>query len=435
MQNSKPAKELPDVPEGNMMFIAHRVIMAFLLIMCLSKVTSQLSDGRWSELDVKVNNKIGPLHHLLGNDQIPSDVAADQLGAILAELLESEPEFEETVKEFYRNKVSTSLEEARILKRELKRKAKKKDSTHEDKENWLKAVKLHALLLARSNANEGEAKIRKQEKAYKKNFAKFVKEACNGTLDCEKTQPKFTKEQADVYFRDKYSQAANIDLAKLSWFVPVAPPTFPYNQAAIRPSQVKAILRSKAPNTAPGEDGLLYGVLAKLPSVHHILATLYTKTHQSSLAPASWASSLVVLAHKAGDLGDPSMFRMMALTSCLGKPYHQIKADRMAEFMMKNSYIDEGSQKAFLKGINGCIEHIQVLQEVIQDAKHLKKTLHSSYFDLSDAYGSVPHSLIEYCLKHYHVPEIETRYIMDLYSKLEGKIVTNEWSSESFKFL
>ena len=49
------------------------------------------------------------------------------------------------------------------------------------------------------------------------------------------------------------------------------------------------------------------------------------------------------------------MFRMIALTSTLGKLYHQIKAERMADFMSKNGYIDEATQKAFIKGVNGCI--------------------------------------------------------------------------------
>ena len=97
----------------------------------------------------------------------------------------------------------------------------------------------------------------------------------------------------------------------------------------------------------------------------------------------------MVLAHKGGDVSDPSMFRMIALTSCLGKPYHQIKADRMAEFMVKNNYISETTQKAFLRGINGCVEHIQVIQEIIQDAKARKKTVHLSWYDLTDAYGSI----------------------------------------------
>ena len=340
-----------------------KVILLVILTMCLGRSTPSLSETRWTELDVKINYSIGVLHHLLGAKQIPSDEAANQLGQILTNFLESEPEFSEIEKEFFKRKQSTTLEEARILKRELKKVANKKNSTQEQKGAWLKAVKLYAFLLKKSKEKEESNEIRKQENSYRKNFSKFAKEACSGTLGKEKVQPSFNKEDANRYYQAKYGQAAQIDVSKLNWFVPVSPPTHSYDQSVIKPAQVKAILTSKAANTAPGEDGLLYGVLAKLPSVHHILATLYTRTQESCLAPSSWSSSLVVLAHKDGDTADPAVFRMIALTSCLGKPYHQIKADRMASFMTKNNYIDESSQKAFLCGINGCTENIQVMQE------------------------------------------------------------------------
>lgn len=126
----------------------------------------------------------------------------------------------------------------------------------------------------------------------------------------------------------------------------------------------------------------------------------------------------------------PSNFRLIALTSCLGKPFHHIKADRMAQFMTKNDFINETTQKAFLKGVNGCIEHIQVLQEIMEDAK----ANNCSFYDLTDAYGSVLHKLIEFCLSHYHVPESKVYYIMSLYSKLRGKIMTQDWVTETFEF-
>ena len=106
----------------------------------------------------------------------------------------------------------------------------------------------------------------------------------------------------------------------------------------------------------------------------------------------------------------------------------------MAQFMTKNGYIDEATQKAFLRGVNGCIEHTQVIQEVIQDAKQKNRMVHFSWFDLSDAYGSIPHNLIEHCLKHYNIPQSEVNYIMNLYSQLEGRIVTKGWRSELFRF-
>ena len=75
-----------------------------------------------------------------------------------------------------------------------------------------------------------------------------------------------------------------------------------------------------------------------------------------------------------------------------------------------------------------------MLQEIIEDAKKNKKSLHASFYDLTDAYGSVKHKLIEYCLKHYHVPASEIEYIMNLYSKLRGKIVSKDWVTDVFNF-
>jgi hypothetical protein len=85
---------------------------------------------------------------------------------------------------------------------------------------------------------------------------------------------------------------------------------------------------------------------------------------------------------------------MLAMTSCLTKPYHEIKAKRMANFMVDNNYIDVSLQKAYLEGINGCIEHIHVLHQIIQDAKARKRTVHISWIDLADAFGSISHELI-----------------------------------------
>ena len=103
--------------------------------------------------------------------------------------------------------------------------------------------------------------------------------------------------------------------------------------------------------------------------------------------------------------------------------------------MVANGYINTSHQKAILQGINGCQEHIKVLQEVIQDAKTRKRNVHLSWFDLTDAFGSISHKLIKFCCKHFHLPEKEWKYIHSLYSQLKGRHVTKEWISEVFQFL
>jgi len=79
------------------------------------------------------------------------------------------------------------------------------------------------------------------------------------------------------------------------------------------------------------------------------------------------------LIHKDGSTELPENFRMIALTSCVGKIHHQILADRFVQYLTLNNYIDKEQQKAFIKLINGCTEHNFVVQEIISHARANKK--------------------------------------------------------------
>jgi hypothetical protein len=125
---------------------------------------------------------------------------------------------------------------------------------------------------------------------------------------------------------------------------------------------------------------------------------------------------------------------MISLTSCVGKLFHQIVADRIESYLIANGLLDPQTQKAFLKGINGCIEHTIVMKEIIAHAKAKKHTLHVTFFDLADAFGSVEHNLIDKTLRKNNVPGTVCDYVQCLYSRLNSKIKTKQWSSEPFKF-
>ena len=83
----------------------------------------------------------------------------------------------------------------------------------------------------------------------------------------------------------------------------------------------------------------------------------------------------------------------------------------------------------------GCVEHVQVVQEVIQHAKANHKTAHITWFDLIDAFGSLSHMLILHVLHHYHIPTRIINYIQNIYSHLKGKVKTEDWETELFEFL
>ena len=126
---------------------------------------------------------------------------------------------------------------------------------------------------------------------------------------------------------------------------------------------------------------------------------------------------------------------MIALTANVGKLFHTLESSRTMSYMISNKYLDPSAQKAYIQGINGCVEHVQVVQEVIQHAKSNHKTAHITWIDLIDAFGSISHMLIYLVLKHYHLPPQIINYIKNIYSKLKGRVKTKDWETETFDFL
>ena len=136
------------------------------------------------------------------------------------------------------------------------------------------------------------------------------------------------------------------------------------------------------------------------------MATSFTKIRYEGVAPECWGTSKIVLIKKNKEESDnePSNFRMISLTLNIGKLYYTLESQRTMDYMLENSNLDLTAQKAYIEGVNGCVEHVTIVQEVIQHATLLHKIVHATWFDLEDAFGSVPHVLIPYVLSYYHIP-------------------------------
>ena len=202
----------------------------------------------------------------------------------------------------------------------------------------------------------------------------------------------------------------------------------------IRPRDVKNTLKQCNKNSSPGPDGISYKILLKLPVTHHMLATLYNKVLEYGSPPRGWSESIIKLLHKKGNCSDPSNFRMIALTNCVGKVFHLILSRRFTTYLTQNRLIDETMQKAFLPGINGCIEHNIVLDEIVRDARNKKKTVHITFFDFANAFGSVPHNYILHSLRRNPFSPQVLQYVETFYNNIRAKVVTKSFQSEIFSF-
>ena len=312
-------------------------------------------------------------------------------------------------------------------------------ATTEKRKLFHEACKAVSELKKKEKHKEDQKSAAFQEKKFNKNKYKFAKEIVQGTFGAESVNARFDQRKADQFFPTTYSTPRDLHLPDLHWFPPtlLTPEhdTFqPFDTSPFRPRDLRKVLKAANKTSAPGPDGITFGVLLKLEATHHILATLYSKVLAMGTPPSSWGESVVKLIHKKGDASEPSNFRMIALSGCVGKTFHLLLNSRLTSFLTTNQLIDPAMQKAFLPGINGCIEHNMVMEEVMRDARKQKRTAHITFFDLEDAFGSVPHSLIEHSLRRNHLPPVIINYFNQLYSNCQAVVQTPTWRSNPFSF-
>lgn len=359
-----------------------------------------LSKSEWAELNGQLTTIPAPWHQQLAsatshnisniNDGIVEDIRA---------FLISKPDlFLEQQKSSggFISRESRTLHQLRDLRKRLNKAAHRPGAPPEARSELRACIKAIQHVKRRDDKSNQLKTTQFQEDRYRKDFFWFAKSAIKGTLGETPGTVKFTKEEADNFYPSTYSTPHTINRDQLGWIPRVDPAslTVPFNTSPITPGLVKATLAKTNKGSSPGPDGIRYGILFNLPSTHHIMASLFTKVQELGTPPTSWGESHITLIHKKGPEEDPTNFRMIALSPVFGKTYHLILAKRVTDFCLDNNIIDPAVQKAFLPGISGCFEHNIVMGEAIKNARIERRTLHLTFFDLADAFGSVPHELM-----------------------------------------
>ena len=97
-----------------------------------------------------------------------------------------------------------------------------------------------------------------------------------------------------------------------------------YNLKPYAEDDIVDALKKKTQNSAPGDDKILHAYLTKLPSIHKLLATLFTLIQYTVGDPADLEISRNFLIPKSDKVNteNSSDFRMIALTANVAKLYH-----------------------------------------------------------------------------------------------------------------
>ena len=97
---------------------------------------------------------------------------------------------------------------------------------------------------------------------------------------------------------------------------------------------------------------------------------------------------------------------------------------------MANNYIDTSIQKGGVPGISGCLEHTAILSQLIREAKSEKKNLVVTWLDIANAYGSIPHNIIQTALEKAHIPEKTRQLVESYYSNARIRFTTKNFTTD-----
>lgn len=144
---------------------------------------------------------------------------------------------------------------------------------------------------------------------------------------------------------------------------------------------------------------------------------------------AQWRYAEGVWIPKEEDSSNIEQFRIISLLSVEGKIFFKIVSQRLNEFLLKNAYIDTSVQKGGVPGVPGCLEHTGVVTQLIREARESRGDLATLWLNLTNAYGSIPHKLVETALTRHHVPEMIRNLIMDYYSSFRLRVSSGSLTS------
>ena len=171
---------------------------------------------------------------------------------------------------------------------------------------------------------------------------------------------------------------------------------------------------SGATNTAAGPDGLEYRHLKMLDPQGKLLALIFSRVWELGI-PEGWKVSRTVPIFKKGCTDDLVNFRPISLLCTQYKILSGLISQKLCATAADLRWISD-EQKGFLPGIHGIQEHTQVLQAAVEEAKNKKRDLSITWLDLSNAFGSVPHSIIFELFDSLPLPTDLRRILLDIHN-------------------
>ena len=191
------------------------------------------------------------------------------------------------------------------------------------------------------------------------------------------------------------------------------------------------IIKSRKYESAAGPDGIDYTIYKLVPSAAaKMTAAILKICLNAGRVPANWKTSVTRLIYKKGDSNDPGNWRPISVSNALYRITSCAWA-RAINVFNKRIHIYSSNQRGFVSGINGCADNAAIISELFYDARRHNKDIIITALDFRNAFGSVPHEMIDAMLHAKGFPEEFINIIKNTYTGSSTYIATNLHTTNS----
>lgn len=323
-------------------------------------------------------------------------------------------------------KIKELRKELRSLKKAY-RKANREDRQPLEELRAILREKLKNTRRAEWHRRKGKERTRKRASFLSNPFGfakKLLGENRNGQLEA-------SAEEINTFLRESMKDPLKEqDLYKNDSLIIQKPPTSPFDISMPTWKEIQQVVRASRSASAPGPSGVPYTVYKRCGGILRKLWKLIRIIWRKGKVVEQWRRAEGVWIPKEENSTTLDQFRVISLLNTEGKIFFGVLSRRITKYVLANNYIDKSVQKGGIPGMPGCLEHTGVLTQLIRDAREKKSDLTVLWLDLANAYGSMPHKLVEEALKRHYVPSSICGLISDYYNNFQSRVsarIVSEW--------
>ena len=277
--------------------------------------------------------------------------------------------------------------------------------------------------------------LKQNRKKYSKNCSEFLSQpfdfARKNIAPKPKGDMKSSKADVEKQLQDAHGDQSKNEERKIPEYLhEYKEPFVEFNDSPPSLSEFNKHLRKTRSKSAPGPNGVPYLVYKRSPGLARQLFLYLKGLWKNKVISKSWRKAEGIFIPKEDGATSVEKFRTISLLNVEGKLYFALWSDRLVTYTLSNKYIDTSIQKGGVPGVSGCMEHTAILSQLIREAKAEKKSLVVVWLDIANAYGSIPHNLIQIALRRAHAPEGFCKLVESYYADMNIRFTTKEFTTE-----